>query len=82
MKRSTRHWSEAKSCIQGDEQRKKWNKGSGDCVNICCCDWFNKEADWPIVRQDKARQKGILGRRRVESEESRADAEKRDELAI
>ena len=47
-------------------------------MSICCCDWFNKEADWPIARQDKARQKRILGRRRrrVESEESRADAER------
>ena len=25
------------------------------CVNICCCDWFNKEADWPIAGQDKVR---------------------------
>ena len=37
------------------------------CVNICHCDWFNKEADWPIVRQDKVRQenqtKRMLGRR-------------------
>ena len=25
------------------------------CVNICCCDWFNKEADWSIAGQDKVR---------------------------
>lgn len=25
-------------------------------VNICCCDWFNKKDDWPIVRQDEERQ--------------------------
>lgn len=26
------------------------------CVNICYCDWFNKEADWSITGQDKGRQ--------------------------
>ena len=25
------------------------------CVNVCCCDWFNKEADWPIIEQDNVR---------------------------
>ena len=43
-------------------------------MNICHCDWFNNEADWPIAGQDKVRQESqtrrILGRRRVESEES------------
>ena len=29
-KRSTRKWDRAKSCVQGDKQIKKWNKGSGD----------------------------------------------------
>ena len=24
-------------------------------VNICPCDWFNKEVDWPIARQGKVR---------------------------
>ena len=27
------------------------------CVNICHCDWFNKEADWPITGQDKNRRR-------------------------
>ena len=40
-------------------------------VQICHCDWFNKEADWPIGKQDKVRQKSqttrMLGGRRVES---------------
>ena len=22
---------------------------------MCCCDWFNKEADWPIAGHDKVR---------------------------
>ena len=26
------------------------------CVDTCHCDWFNKEADWPIAGQDKVRQ--------------------------
>ena len=25
-------------------------------VHLCHCDWFNKEADWPIARQDRVRQ--------------------------
>lgn len=25
------------------------------CVNVCHCDWFNKEADWPITGQDKVK---------------------------
>ena len=25
-------------------------------VNTCYCDWFNKEADWPIAGQDKVMQ--------------------------
>ena len=25
-------------------------------MNICLCDWFNKEADWTIAGQDKVRQ--------------------------
>ena len=29
-KRGTRKWNRAKSCVQGDKQIKKWNKGSGD----------------------------------------------------
>lgn len=24
-------------------------------VNICCCDYFNKEGIWPITVQDKVR---------------------------
>lgn len=24
-------------------------------MNICHCDWFNKETDWPIAGQDKVR---------------------------
>ena len=24
-------------------------------AKICHCDWFNKEADWPIAEQDKVR---------------------------
>ena len=42
------------------------------------CDWFNKEADWPIAKQDKVRQenqtKRILGRR-MESEEMVGDTD-------
>ena len=22
-------------------------------VNICYCDWFNKESDWPITEQEE-----------------------------
>ena len=37
------------------------------CVNICNCEWFNKEAGWPIARQGKVRQENqtkiMLGRR-------------------
>ena len=25
------------------------------CVNICRCDWFKKESEWPIDGQDKVR---------------------------
>ena len=25
-------------------------------AKICHCDWFNKEADWPIAEQDKVMQ--------------------------
>lgn len=36
-------------------------------MNICHCDWFNKETDWPIARQGKVRgenqTKRMLGRR-------------------
>lgn len=24
-------------------------------VKICCCDWFNKDADWPVAGQNKVR---------------------------
>lgn len=26
------------------------------CVNICHCDGFNKQTDWPVSEQDKVRQ--------------------------
>lgn len=29
------------------------------CVSACYCDWFNKEADWPIDRQAKVRWEDI-----------------------
>ena len=29
-KKNTRKWNGAKSCVQGNKQIKKWNKGSGD----------------------------------------------------
>lgn len=25
------------------------------CVNTCCCEWSNKEADWPEDGQDEVR---------------------------
>lgn len=45
------------------------------CVNVRCCDWCNKEADWPLARQSKIKRENqmrILGSRRVEPEESPA----------
>ena len=30
-------------------------------VKICHCDWFNKEAHWPIAEQDKVRQESKTG---------------------
>lgn len=45
------------------------------CVNVRCCDWCNKEADWPLARQSKVKRENqmrILGSRRVEPEESPA----------
>lgn len=24
-------------------------------MKICPCDWFNKDADWPLAEQDKVR---------------------------
>lgn len=42
------------------------------CVNACHCDWFNKQADWPIAKWDKVRwenqTKKALERRREETE--------------
>lgn len=35
-----------------------WNNSFVHCEDLCCCDWFNKEADWPIVEQDKVRWEG------------------------
>ena len=50
-------------------------------MNICPCDWFNKEADWHIAGQDKVggRAKQRMMGRRAESEESQADAERRQD---
>ena len=25
-------------------------------LKICCCDWFNKQTNWPIAKQDKVKQ--------------------------
>ena len=33
-----------------------WNNPSVHCVNMCCYDWFDKQADGPVVEQDKVRQ--------------------------
>ena len=41
--------------LSNDEQKVLWNNPSVHCVNICRYDWFNKQADWPIAKQDKAR---------------------------
>lgn len=41
-------------------------------VNICCCNWFNKEADRPIVGQDEVMQENytkVTEKKKVESEE-------------
>lgn len=49
------------------------------CVKICHYDWFNKQADRPIVEQNKLRRESRTentGRKKVESEETPADAER------
>ena len=35
-------------------------------MKICCCGWFNKEADWPIAEQDKVRQESQIENARKE----------------
>lgn len=30
---------------------------SSYAVNVCHCEWFNKQADWPIAEQNKVRQR-------------------------
>ena len=40
-------------------------------MNICHYDWFNKQADWPIAKEDKVKGKvklKMLGGSREESE--------------
>ena len=27
-----------------------WNNPSVHCVNMDCCDWFNKQADWTRIK--------------------------------
>ena len=27
-----------------------WNNPSVHCVNMYCCDWFNKQADWTRIK--------------------------------
>ena len=40
------------------------------CMNICNCNWFNKEVDWSTAEHNKFRQENqtrkILGERRTE----------------
>lgn len=33
-----------------------WNNLSVHCVNMCHYDWFDKQADGPVVEQDKVRE--------------------------
>lgn len=35
----------------------KWGIMPSYAVKICHCDWFNKQADWPIAEQHKVRQR-------------------------
>lgn len=28
-----------------------------NAVNVCHCEWFNKQADWPIAEQNEVRQR-------------------------
>lgn len=37
----------------------KWNMPLYG-VNICWCDWFSKEVDWPMVEQDKVRRENQI----------------------
>lgn len=47
------------------------------CMNIRHCDWFSKEAEWPVSGQDKVRRESQRAlERRTESGELRADAER------
>ena len=48
-------------------------------MNICCCDWFNKEADWSVAQQDKVKRETQTkdnGREKGEVRESGAYREK------
>ena len=54
-------------------------------MNICHCDWFNKEADWPIAEQNKFRLETklkMMGRRKAESGVMSRCREKQDEHAV
>lgn len=46
-------------------------------MNVCLYDWLNKEASWPIARQDKDRRENQTKRKGVGSMESRGDVEER-----
>ena len=54
-------------------------------MNICHCDWFSKEADWPTAGQVEVRQdlqaKRVHKEKQVGFSELQGDAEKR-RLAI
>ena len=54
-------------------------------MNICHCDWFNKEADWPIAGQDKVggEPNRMLGSKKEKSEGvASRSRERQDEFAI
>ena len=53
------------------------------CLNICRCDWFNKEAGWPIAGQVEVRWDWQTKREHGEEEgrSLRSHREKQDELA-
>ena len=48
-------------------------------MNICHCDWFNKEAGWPVAGQDKIRwenQTKDTEKKKGRVRSGKADAEK------
>ena len=40
-------------------------------MSICCCNWFNKQADRPIAEQDNVRQESQIKNDRMRNEGAR-----------